>query len=118
MTNDDPDDLAESFDEDLLGTGGRVLSDEATFEYPPERLHGVPFVDADVTDESLEDRLAQEQADDLPLDPEEPDEIDEEPLPADDLPVELDDDYPFDDDEESADDIDDLLRSRLDAGRD
>lgn len=97
MTNDgNPDDLtddvAESFDEDLLGTGGRVLSDEAAFAFPPDRLHGVPFVDSDVTDESLEDRLAQEQ-------PEEFEEPDDEPVPDDDRPVELDD-YPFDEGEE------------------
>ena len=30
-------------------------------EYQPDLLEGVPFADADVTDESFEDRLAQEK---------------------------------------------------------
>lgn len=102
MTSDvpsdiDPQDMAETFDEDLLGSGGRVLSDEARVDFPTERLHGVPFADADVTDESLEDRLAQEEPDELPED-------DDRPIDPDDLPIDPDE-YP--DEGEVGDDIDD-----------
>jgi hypothetical protein len=38
-----------------------VTSDEVRPDYPPDHLAGVPFADADVTDESFEVRLAQEQ---------------------------------------------------------
>jgi hypothetical protein len=71
MSNDapDPQDQAEAFDEDLVA-GGAGLSDEVPVSFPPDRLHGVPFADSDVTDESLEDRLAQEEPDVVPDDDE------------------------------------------------
>jgi hypothetical protein len=37
------------------------LSDEAEVDYPPERPHGVPFADSDVTDESFAERDAQQE---------------------------------------------------------
>lgn len=83
----DPQDLAENFDEDLIGAGGRVLSDEARVEFPPDRLHGVPFSDSDVTDESVADRLAQEEPEDFPDDPEEYPEHTPGPVDPDDLPI-------------------------------
>lgn len=64
----DPQDVAETFDEDLVGGDTRVLSDEVRVQFPPEHLHGVPFADADVSDESLEDRVAQEEPDVFPDD--------------------------------------------------
>ena len=59
--SDDPQDIAEDFDEDVTGQDDPVLSDEAATEYPPEELLGVPFADADVTDESFAERRRQEQ---------------------------------------------------------
>jgi len=83
--SDDPQDEAEQFDEDLLGAdlladGNPVTSDEAAVEVPPDHPLGVPFADSDVTDESLADRVAQEEPevweqpihgydDDIELDP-------------------------------------------------
>lgn len=61
MSND-PQDQAESFDEDLIGgVENAVTSDEVETDFPPDRLHGVPFADADVTDESVADRALQEE---------------------------------------------------------
>lgn len=61
--NDSGDDQsgAERFDEEVTGLDEPVTSDEVRPEYPPDHLEGVPFADADVTDESFEDRTAQEQ---------------------------------------------------------
>ena len=64
--SDDAQDEAEQFDEDLLGAdpladAGAVTSDEAAVEVPPDHPLGIPFADADVTDESLADRVAQEE---------------------------------------------------------
>jgi hypothetical protein len=58
---DDEQSGAEQFDEDVTGLDAPVTSDEAQVDYPPDQLEGVPFADADVTDESLADRLAQEE---------------------------------------------------------
>jgi hypothetical protein len=52
---------AEQLDEEVTGLDDPVTSDEVRPDYPPDHLEGVPFADADVTDESFEDRLAQEQ---------------------------------------------------------
>ena len=62
----DPQDTAEQLDEDVIGTDigeddGPVLSEETGFDFPPERPHGIAFADSDVTDESLEERVDQEQ---------------------------------------------------------
>ena len=56
-----PQDHAESFDEDAIGSTERLLSDEAEIDYPPERLHSVPFADSDVTDESFAERDEQQE---------------------------------------------------------
>ena len=61
MPTGDEQDGAEQFDEDLLGTDDPVTSDEATSEFPADHWSGVPFADADVTDESFEERTAQEE---------------------------------------------------------
>jgi len=57
---------AEQFDEEVTGLERPVTSDEVRPDYPPDHLEGVPFADADVTDESFEDRLAQEQPEHAP----------------------------------------------------
>ena len=59
MSNDSQDE-AESFDEDMLGSDA-VSSDQEEIEFPPDRLHGVQFADADVTDESFAERTLQEE---------------------------------------------------------
>lgn len=60
MSNDEQD-LAEAFDEDMIGSDA-VTSDQTAFEeFPPDRPHGIQFADADVTDESFADRTAQEE---------------------------------------------------------
>lgn len=57
---------AEQLDEEVTGLDDPVTSDEVRPDYPPDHLEGVPFADADVTDESFEDRLDQEQPEQLP----------------------------------------------------
>jgi len=57
---------AARFDEEVTGLERPVTSDEVRPDYPPDHLEGVPFADADVTDESFEDRLAQEQPEQTP----------------------------------------------------
>jgi hypothetical protein len=64
--SDDPQDAAEQFDEDLLGgdtlaDGNVVTSDEATVGVPSDVPVGIPFADADVTDESVSDRADREE---------------------------------------------------------
>jgi hypothetical protein len=59
--SDDPQDDAESFDEDMIGGDRAVTADQVEVDFPPERPHGIQFADADVTDESMEERLAQEE---------------------------------------------------------
>jgi len=53
--------VAEQFDEEVTGLQEPVTSDEVRPNYPPDHLEGVPFADADVTDESFADRVDQEQ---------------------------------------------------------
>jgi len=50
---------AEQFDEDTLIGDDEVYEGDEVEEYPPDHLSGVPFADADVTDESLTDRTRQ-----------------------------------------------------------
>ncbi len=57
----DEQDVAETFDEDLIGGDEPVTSDEVSAEFPPDRPHALPFADADVTDESFAERSAQEE---------------------------------------------------------
>jgi len=57
---------AEQLDEEVTGLDEPVTSDEVSADYPPDHLEGVPFADADVTDESFEDRLAQEEPEQFP----------------------------------------------------
>lgn len=62
----DSQDQAEDFDEDVTGLDDPVLSDEAETEFPPDGLQGVPFADADVTDQSFAERTAAENPEDEP----------------------------------------------------
>jgi len=65
----DPNDTqsgAEQFDEEVTGLDDPLTTDEVRPDYPPDHLEGVPFADADVTDESFEDRLAQQQPEEFP----------------------------------------------------
>lgn len=62
----DPQSGAEQLDEDVTGLDDPVTSDEVRAEYPPDHLEGVPFADADVSDESFADRTAQEQPEQFP----------------------------------------------------
>jgi hypothetical protein len=64
----DPQDRAEQFDEDIVGgdpvdPDATILSDETVIDFPPDRPLGITHADADVTDESLEERAAQEEPD-------------------------------------------------------
>jgi hypothetical protein len=60
----DPQDQAEELDDDVIGgDDSAVTSDPAEEDYPPDELRGVPFADADVTDESFAERTEQEQPD-------------------------------------------------------
>lgn len=58
--SDDPQDQAESLDDDMIGGDDPVTSDQVEVEFPPDRPHGIQFADADVTDESFEERSEQE----------------------------------------------------------
>jgi hypothetical protein len=61
MSND-PQDQAESVDEDLIGGAeNAVTSDEVEAQFPPDEPQGILFADADVTDESVADRALQEE---------------------------------------------------------
>jgi hypothetical protein len=61
MSDEDPQDIAEEYDEDVLGQEEPVLSDELPADQDPlDDPRGLPFADADVTDESLADRAARE----------------------------------------------------------
>jgi hypothetical protein len=61
MFMSDPQDQAESFDEDAIGSSDPLLSDEVEVDYPPDKPHGVPFADSDVTDESFAEREEQQE---------------------------------------------------------
>gem|GEM_PF-2566106 len=58
--SDDPQDVAEAFDEELRG-GEVPTSDYVEVDPIPDRPLGLPFADADVTDESISDRVAREE---------------------------------------------------------
>lgn len=60
MTSDNQD-TAETLDDDMIGTGDAVTSDEIEVDFPPEHPVGLPFADSDVTDESFAERSLQEE---------------------------------------------------------
>jgi len=51
---------AESVDEDVVGTDAVTSDEQGAFYDAPDRPVGLPFADADVTDESLAERAARE----------------------------------------------------------
>lgn len=57
---------AEQMDDEVTGVDEPVTSDDVRVDYPPDHLEGVPFADADVTDESFRERTDQEQPEQLP----------------------------------------------------
>jgi hypothetical protein len=61
--SDEPQDTAEAVDEEMVGSDP-LLSDEVRAPYPPDHYLGVRFADADVTDESVAERAAQEEPED------------------------------------------------------
>ena len=56
----DDQDNAENVDEEMVGTDAVTSDEVGTFDDAPDRPVGVPFADADVTDESLAERAARE----------------------------------------------------------
>jgi len=60
MSND-PQDWAEDTDDEMIGGADAVTSDEVKVDFPPDSPVGLPFADADVTDESFAERSLQEQ---------------------------------------------------------
>lgn len=56
----DEQDVAESVDEEMVGTDAVTSDEVGTFGDSPDRPVGLPFADADVTDESFAERTARE----------------------------------------------------------
>jgi len=56
----DEQDVAESVDEEMLGSDAVTSDEVGAFDDAPDRPVGLPFADADVTDESLAERAARE----------------------------------------------------------
>jgi hypothetical protein len=56
----DEQDVAESIDEEMVGTDAVTSDEQGAFDDAPDRPVGLPFADADVTDESLAERAARE----------------------------------------------------------
>ncbi len=67
----DEQDVAESVDEEMVGTDGVTSDEMAAFDDAPDHPAGLPFADADVTDESFAERTAEENPD-LVDDPSQP----------------------------------------------
>ncbi len=56
----DEQDTAESVDEEMVGTDAVTSDEVGSFDDGPDEPVGLPFADADVTDESLAERAARE----------------------------------------------------------
>jgi hypothetical protein len=56
----DEQDAAESVDEEMVGADAVTSDEVGAFDDAPDRPVGLPFADADVTDESLAERAARE----------------------------------------------------------
>jgi hypothetical protein len=59
--SDDEQDGAESLDEEMLGEDAATSDEAGAFDDAPFEPVGLPFADADVTDESLAQRAAREE---------------------------------------------------------
>ena len=68
----DEQDNAESVDEDMLGTDAVAGDEVGAFDDAPDRPVGLPFADADVTDESFAERSDREEPELLEGDPDLP----------------------------------------------
>lgn len=67
----DEQDVAESVDEEMVGTDAVTSDEVGAFDDAPDCPVGLPFSDADVTDESLAERVDRETPE-LEDDPDEP----------------------------------------------
>jgi hypothetical protein len=56
----DEQDVAESVDEEMVGVDAVTSDEVGAFDDAPDSPVGLPFADADVTDESLAERAARE----------------------------------------------------------
>ncbi len=56
----DEQDVAESVDEETVGVDAVTSDEVGAFDDAPDRPVGLPFADADITDESLAERAARE----------------------------------------------------------
>ena len=65
----DEQDVAESVDEEMTGNDAVTSDEVGAFDDAPDRPVGLPFADADVTDESFAERSARElpDVDELPF---------------------------------------------------
>ena len=68
----DEQDVAESVDEEMLGTDAVTSDEVGAFDDAPDRPVGLPFADADVTDESFAERSDREVPELLEDDPDLP----------------------------------------------
>ena len=68
----DEQDVAESVDEEVLGTDAVTSDEVGAFDDAPDRPVGLPFADADVTDESFAERSDREEPELLEDDPDLP----------------------------------------------
>jgi hypothetical protein len=59
--SDDEQDTAESVDEEMLGEDAVTSDEVGSFDDAPFTPVGLPFADADVTDESFAERTAREE---------------------------------------------------------
>ena len=57
----DEQDVAESVDEEMIGNDAVTSDEVGAFDDAPDRPVGLPFADADVTDESFAERTLQEE---------------------------------------------------------
>jgi hypothetical protein len=88
----DEQDVAESVDEEMVGADAVTSDEEGAFGDAPDRPVGLPFADADVTDESFAERAARELPD-VDDDPDEPARlVDSEALVDSDLLEQVDED--------------------------
>ncbi len=67
----DEQDMAESVDEEMVGTDAVTSDEVGSFDDAPDQPVGLPYADADVTDESLAERAAREVPEEVD-DPDQP----------------------------------------------
>ena len=88
----DEQDVAESVDEEMVGVDAVTSDEVGAFDDSPDRPVGLPFADADVTDESLAERVAREVPD-VVDDPDEAWDLEDPDVPLDtDLLEQIDED--------------------------